>query len=108
MNLYDVTRVGTENRTVALQYQDSVSFSGANISSTSSIGAVTSTVSGNTVSGTSSSGDTPSYVQVTLTPTGSQFTLTYTNSGGVQSTTNNGFAINNVQYMGIGDVTVCF
>lgn len=105
MNIYDITAV-TTNSTSRTQYTDRVTISGGTGSTGTLVGPAI-TTSGSTLTGTAPSGNGGGYVSVTFTDLSSNtLSLTYSNPGTV--TTGGGAQLYNAQYIGIGDVRVCY
>lgn len=108
-NIYDVTSVVTGSRNPNY-YSDTFTLSGGSWVSSAFTGYTRgqyATVSSTAISMTGK--DTPSinsgsYLTVTISPTSNSFSLTYSNTGAAATLTNGA----NNQYVGIGDLTVCF
>lgn len=110
MNIYDITQVPSNPTAGAGRYTDQVIFSGGTVSTGTQGGSPTVSVSGNTLTGTNQSTSTGNYIPVTVTGlTGSSLTLEYRNaSTDINSSGATGSIVNNVQYIAIGDVRVCY
>lgn len=104
-NAYDITSQQT-NMNNAAYYTDSLSFAGATLTTSGATGVpsvynITSTSISSY--GTNTSTSTGNYIGLTLTPTSSTVNMTYSNTS-----TTPLVASSNYQYVGIGDMTVCF
>lgn len=108
-NAYDVTSQVT-NMNNSAYYTDSLSFAGATATYGTAVGSPMTYVkspSSLTSTGTNTSTSTGNYIPVILTPTSATPQITYTNIADAKTLVagTNG---NNYQYVGIGDVTICF
>ena len=105
MNIYDITAV-TTNSTARTQYTDQVAISGGTVTTGTAVGPAV-TTSGSSLTGTAPSGNGGGYVPVTVTNlSSSTLSLTYSNPGTV--TTGGGAQLYNTQYIGIGDLKICY
>lgn len=105
-NIYDVTsQTVAQGATKARSYTDQLSVSGATLSASGATGSPsTYTTTTTSITGTSPSTNTGNYTRITLSPTSSAVTLTYENA----NTAGLNGAYSNHQYIGIGDLRVCF
>lgn len=107
-NVYDVTRISGANPD-SQNYTDLVTFGGATMAVTSQTGPTTATVGSNSLTGTVQSGSGGGYATVALTGFSTNgFTLTLRNAGTASNTNASGSAPLNSQYIGIGDLAICF
>lgn len=108
-NIYDITAVNDASSNTNAKYVDRVTVSGGTMAAGAVVGGPNVTRTANTLTGTGQSSDAGSYVPVTLTGlTSNSFSLTYSNPGQnntVGSSTKTQF---NAQYIGLGDVKVCY
>lgn len=105
-NMYDITsQTVAQGAAKARSYTDQVSFTGAALETTGSSGApATYTTTSTSITGTSLSTNAGNRIGVTLTPTSSTVSLTYrnTNTGELAG------PYQNYQYIGLGDLQICF
>lgn len=107
-NVYDVTRISGANPD-SQNYTDLVTFGGATMAVTSQTGPTSATAGSNSLTGTVGSGSGGGYATVVLTGFSTNgFTLTYRNAGTASNTNASGSAPLNAQYLGLGDLTICF